>query len=709
MSEEIPTYCKVCEPSCGLMAKVKGGELVGLRPDPDHPVTKGFACNKGLAGLEMHSDPDRCNFPERRRPDGSFERISWDTAISEIAERVTAIQIEHGATSLGSYIGNPAAFNALGSAAVGSFLGQLGTRWNFSSSTQDCVNKFAGSEAVFGTSTCHPIPDFDHTDFLLVLGSNPRVSRMSFISIADPMRVIRKIKERGGQVRYVNPRRIESAGEDEEAVLVRPDTDVYLLAAMLDEIFSLGLEEQELLRAHGTHVAELRTFVGRYPPDRVAEIVGLSAQEIRELAVAFAKAPSASATMSTGANMGRQGTLAYWLLQMLVFVTGNLDRRGGNLYSPGFYPNAPRSGRTDPTQHFFDSEFGRVRKTRGALPGNLIADAVRAKDDPMRALFVFAGNPILMIGGEARMRAAFESLDLLVSIDLYRNATGELADYVLPATDGFERHDLNLCGLGMQHEPFVQVADPVVEPVGERRPEWWIFGKLEQALGYKSMLDVGEAPPLFSRLDHMLGAVGLSTDEVRKAPQQTVVLPRAEPGAFFESVIQTEDSRVDCAPLVFEAEGALERAEAIFLGLEAEAEVGDGLKLITKREPSMHNSWFQNLAGVRGRRNREPRLWMHPVDAAARGVAAGDRVRVTNAWGEIEVGVAFDTGLRSGVAALPHGGGNARTPALRFAQAEPGANANALLPSGPGSFEPLSGQAFMTGIPIEVERVDADL
>jgi anaerobic selenocysteine-containing dehydrogenase len=404
--------------------------------------------------------------------------------------------------------------------------------------------------------------------------------------------------------------------------------------------------------------------------------------------------------MSTGANMGRQGTLAYWLLHMLIFVTGNLDRKGGNLYARGFYPNAPRTGRTDPARHFFDSEFGRIRRTRGALPGNLIADAVSAKENPMRALFVFAGNPVLTIGGEARMREAFAKLELLVTVDLYRNATGQLADYVLPATDGFERHDLNLCGLGLQHVPFVQVADPVVEPAYERRPEWWIFGRLEQGLGFKSVLDAGDQPPLFSRLDHMLGAVGLSTELVRQAPHQTVRLPRSEPGAFYHEVIQTEDGRVDCAPPIFEIEGALARAERIFFELAAEP--GDLLKLITKREPSMHNSWFQNLPGVRGKRNREPRLWMHPEDAAARGLAAGDRVRVANEWGAIEVDVALDAGLVRGVVALPHGGGNARTPALRFAQAEPGANANALLPSGPGSFEPLSGQAFMTGIPIEV-------
>ena len=185
-------------------------------------------------------------------------------------------------------------------------------------------------------------------------------------------------------------------------------------------------------------------------------------------------------------------------------------------------------------------------------------------------------------------------------------------------------------------------------------------------------------------------------------PAGTLVLPELEPGRFYEDVIQTEDGRVDCFPPLFEAEGAIERMRAIFEEADREAAAGGtAFKLITKREPSMHNSWMQNLAKVRGR-HREPRLWLHPEDAAAIGVAPGTRVRVANAHGEIEVEVATEAGLARGVAAMPHGGGNARTPALRFASERPGANPNALLPSGPDSFEPLSGQAFMTGIPIEI-------
>ena len=118
----------------------------------------------------------------------------------------------------------------------------------------------------------------------------------------------------------------------------------------------------------------------------------------------------------------------------------------------------------------------------------------------------------------------------------------------------------------------------------------------------------------------------------------------------------------------------------------------------------MHNSWLQNLPKMRGR-NREPRLFVHPEDASRLGLSPGDRVQARNGFGEIEVEVAFDEGLARGVVAMPHGGGFQGSPSLRFAAERPGANVNRLLPHGPGSFEPMSGQAFMTGIPVEIERV----
>ena len=181
---DIRTFCRVCEPACGLVATVTDGALTAVRPDREHPVSQGWACNKGIATLDVHRDPDRLSHPLQRTASG-FERIGWDAAMAGIATSLRAIKERHGDWSTAVYIGNPTAFNALVSVGTTPFLQGLDTRQIYSAGTQDCSNKFAASEYVFGSSTLHPVPDFDHTDYLLILGSNPGVSHMSFISIAD--------------------------------------------------------------------------------------------------------------------------------------------------------------------------------------------------------------------------------------------------------------------------------------------------------------------------------------------------------------------------------------------------------------------------------------------------------------------------------------------------------------------------------------------
>jgi len=689
----VHTFCRVCEPACGLLASVRDGRLESLRPDRDHPVTRGFACNKGLAGVDIHHDADRLNHPQRRRADGALERVGWDDAISGVAARLREIIARHGPGAVASYIGNPTAFNTLAGPAAGAFFAQLGTRRSFSSGTQDCANKFAGSEAVFGSSTIHPIPDLEHTELLLVFGANPRVSHGSFISIADPARAFKDARKRGAKLYFVNPRDSESA-EPGETVLIRPDTDVYLMAALLHELDRVGAFDEATLRAHGAHVDELRAFAARYPAERAARVTGVPAETVRRLAREIAAAASFSVHLSTGVNMGRQGTLGYWLLHMLSFATGNLDRRGGNILSVGFY-EAAKAGRRAFAQSFADTEFGRLRK--GSLPGNLLSHAILDAETPVRALIVVAGNPLLSIGGEARLREAFDSLELLVCIDLYQNATGEYADWLLPSTDMFERADVNITGLGLQHEPWIQFTEAVVPAQAERREEWWIFARLSQALGLKSALDAGPEPDLFGRIDHMLKTRGHSLAELRANPHGIVFEPLT-PGRFYAQQLQTPDHKVDCCPPAFG--DALERAERIFAELEGEGLAR--LKLITRRDPYMHNSWYANVEKMkRGERDRN-RLYVHPDDAAARALAAGAKARIWNEQGELALEVELDPTLMRGVVALTHGWGNRGATGMRLAARTPGVNANVLLPIGSDSFEPLSSQAFMTGIPVEL-------
>jgi anaerobic selenocysteine-containing dehydrogenase len=474
------------------------------------------------------------------------------------------------------------------------------------------------------------------------------------------------------------------------------------MAAILHHLFDQDMVKHEYIQDHADHIEGLRSFIAEYSPQQVASVVGISAQSIAALADDIGAAKSAAFYMSTGVNMGRQGSLAYWLLFMLSVVTGNLDKPGGNVYSRGFYP-AAKAGRMQGEVKYEPTPLGDVRRIRGSLPGNLMADMILGEDNPIKGLIVISGNPILSMGSGEKLQRAFEQLEFVMVIDIYPSATSEYADYVLPATDMFERADINICGLGMQKEPFIQYTDFIVPPKAERRPEWWILRQIELAQGFatenRELDDYQGAIDelgLFSRFDHMLRQSNLSIDDVRSAG--TVVLNPVVPGKFFSNVIQTESSRVDCRPASFDE--AIGRCRELFDELGREPE--DQLKMISRRTNYMINSWFHNVPSLKRPKHQNNPLYVHPDDARARNLGEGSTVTVRNEFGEIKTVVALDESLKPGTVAITHGwgySGKTMKTAAKFA----GSNANNLLPTGPGSFEKISNQSFMTGIKVEVE------
>lgn len=657
-------------------------------------MTAGFACNKGLLGADIHNDPARVDRPQRLRDDGTRTDVTWDDALDDIAARLGAIVEEHGPSAVAMYLGNPTAFNATAGPAAGLFLLQVGSDRLFTAASQDCANKFAIGELLWGSSQVHLIPDLDRTDHLLLLGTNPRVSKGSFLSVPDPVARLAAIEARGGVVRFVDPRRGEpNVGE---TVQIRPDTDVYLLAAMLGEIDrTVGFDLDGAERV--TDLDALRAFVGQFPPERVADVVGIDADQIATMAREFATAPTASAHLSTGVNMGRHGALAYWLLQMLVLLTGNFDRPGGNVAASRATEPVPRSRETGPAG-FVESQWGSYRPTSGGLPGALLAPMLRDPETPIRALICLAGNPALSIGGGVGLTDALSDLELLVTLDYYRNATGEVADYVLPMADWFEREDLNTFVQGTQPQPYVQWTGAIVAPAGERRTERDVFAALGERLGHPPVFGP-ETDILAMLYDGALDAHDLSMAKLREVAGGVAVLDPAAPGTFLDRMTPT--GTLDGAPEMLAP--ARERAITAFGELAAESP--DQLKLITRRTARTINSAMQNVERLKKGIGADNPLFLSPTDAERLGIADGGRIRVSNAYGRLEASAKVDATLRPGVVAMTHGFGNAATSGMPVAQRFAGVNVNALTPTGPGTFDPTSTMSQLTGIPVEVEPI----
>lgn len=700
------TFCRICEPACPLQAELdQSGDVVQLKPDPGHPLG-GIPCNKGLNFLDVHNDPDRLNWPLKRtnaKSAGSaeFERVEWEDALSEIAEKTQELQREFGKDAVAFYVGNPLAFDARATVIIPQLAATLGSNMLFSAGTQDCTNKFVTSTSMYG-GMVNFIPDLAHTDYLLCIGANPKVSHWTFISVPnDSGKILKNIKARGGKVTFVNPRKIESSTDATgETLQIKPDTDVFFLAALSNEIYKLGGFDNENLQQHGSNIDAYLGFIERWTADKVADVTGIAAEQIRQVASDMVAANSAACYLSTGVNQGRQGTLSYWLSEMLNFATGNLGREGGTYKSTQLGEPQPMP----PVLHELDSPYGKIPLGASMMPGVLLADYIERQE--IRAVICLCGNPLLsMGGGENPMTAAFDKLDMLVCIDINPNLTTERADYVLSASDWLEREDITGYPLytGTQLIPSVQYTEAVVPPKHDRRSDWWILSRLLQKLNLPSQLDDEDHRNGFKVLDGMLATRGLSIEQVKSQPYQTALMESAPKDELYQTCVLHEDGRIDCYPDSFRKYGLFERLEKIWLELKQEPD--DLIKIISMRTPHMHNSWMANSPVMRGGNRSENCLRMCPSDASKRGLLDGERVKVSNENGELECRLEVRDDLRPGAVAMSHGYGHRQASKLGVASKKPGENCNRLMPAGESAYEPLSHMSWMCGVPVEVARL----
>jgi formate dehydrogenase len=368
---EHPTYCRICEPTCGMVATVEDGRLTRLRPDADHPITQGFSCPKGIEFVHVQNDADRLLHPQRRRADGSFERISWDTAVAEIGARLRDIRRRHGGDAIGWYAGNPSAFSHSHAVWAGAFVRALGSPHMYTPNTQDTSSRFVASALLYGSPTIFPLPDLQRTQFLLMLGANPLVSRGSLVAAGNLRDKLTGIVARGGRVVVVDPRRTETAKAFEH-VPVRPDADAWLLLAMLHVIFADGLVDEAAIARQTRGVDGLRAVALSCSPSDAAIRCGVPAERIAELARGFATAPAAVAYGRTGACLGTFPTLVNVLLDALNVVTGNLDRPGGSVFARppiDFTALARRAGLA--TFDTYRSRVGDLPEVLGQMPAPL--------------------------------------------------------------------------------------------------------------------------------------------------------------------------------------------------------------------------------------------------------------------------------------------------------------------------------------------------
>ncbi len=698
---------------------MEGNRVLDIRPDKHHVATGGFSCPKGLKQHEIYASPDRLLFPEKR-VGPSWTRVGWDHALGEIGTKVAQLRRDHGPDSIAMYVGTAAGFGVLHPVFAQGFMTAVGSRSMYSSATQDCANKFAVAREMYGFPFTQPFPDLQRNRCLIIVGANPVVSKWSFLQVPNPGKTLLDMQERGARIYVVDPRRTETARAVGEHVFIRPDTDVFFYLSFLNELVASGGVDAERVRRFTKGFEEVRALCVLWTPERTAEVTHIPPAKLREMVAAYRQASGAALYSSTGVNMGSNGSLSFWLQETINAVSGNLDRLGGTLVGRGIIDFPAFGKKTGALLRTDRSRVGNFMSVNDAFPGGLLADEILTPGDrQVRALFVTGGNPLVTMANAGRLKGALGKLELLVTLDLFRNETGSLAHYVLPCTSPLERPDLPFIFplmLGLQARPYLQATRAVLRPEGEQRDEASIYldlcrksgvslfgSRIAQALfqvlkGVASLFRRrGQQPALPQQLllSLLLKVCGqVSFRRLLQSPRGVLREPHRSDDFLGERLI-TEDKLVDLASPVL-----LQQAAKLAADFETEKQNAGKLKLIGRRAVGTHNSWTHNLEAFAQPGTNY--LYVQPDDALRLGLVEGALADVASGTATVRVPVKLLADLMPGTVALPHGWGHQHATGLSVASRTRGVNVNLLAADGPGRIERVSGMAHLTGMLVDV-------
>ncbi len=324
--------CNLCEAMCGLVIQHDGQRVLSIKGDKDDPFSHGHICPKATALQDVYEDPDRLRQPMRRTAVGDWEAISWDEAFAEAVAGIQRVQAAHGTAALAIYQGNPNVHNTGTMLFSPPFVHTLRTPNRFSATSVDQLPHHYAAYFMLGHQFLIPIPDIDHTQFMLIFGANPLASNGSLMTAAGVETRLKAIQKRGGKVVVVDPRHTETAELADAHHFIRPGTDALLLFALIHTLFDEGLVDLGRLAAFTSGVGQMGELSAEFSPERVSAHVGIAPAAMRQLARDFATAESAVAYGRVGTSMQPFGGLATWLINALNILTGNFDRRGGAMF-----------------------------------------------------------------------------------------------------------------------------------------------------------------------------------------------------------------------------------------------------------------------------------------------------------------------------------------------------------------------------------------
>ena len=728
---------------------MRGSEVVSVRGDDDDVFSHGFLCPKSQGLKQLHDDPDVLRRPLVRR-DGELREASWEEAFAEIDRRLTPILAEGGRDAVAVYLGNPSA-HSLGPMIYGqAFVKALGSKNIYSASTVDQMPKQVSAGLMFGAGLSVPVPDVDRTDYLLILGANPLVSNGSLLTAPDMRGRIRAIQERGGKVVVIDPRRTRTARESSEHHFIRPGTDAALLFGIVNALLAEGLADPGALAEHANGAEEISALAEPFTPEAVAPVCGIAAEEIRRLAQELAAAERAAVYARIGTTTQRYGTMASWLVDVVNYLTGNLDREGGAMFPLAAVGQRNSAGRGPVGKGVRIGRWtSRVRglpEVYGELPVVCLAEEITTPGEgQVRALVTIAGNPAVSTPDATALEEAITTLDFQLAVDIYVNETTRHADVILPAPEPLAKAHYDFALYQLAIRSVANYSPPVIDRAPDQPDEWEVILRLAaiaagqgpdadleawddlvvQTLAGRevglpgSRVEGRDPAELISALDGRRGPErvldfmlragpfgegfgadpdGLTLDKVAASPHG-IDLGAMRPR--IPDLLRTPSGKIELAPEQIVADVPRLEAEVRAAATNGSAANGS-MVLIGRRQLRSNNSWMHNLPALVKGKDRCT-VWVHPADAERLGLADGGEARVTSKVGDLVAPVEVTDEIMPGVVSIPHGWGH-DAPGVRMSVASEhaGVNSNLLAPT---EVDPLSGNAVLNGIPVEVAAV----
>ncbi len=749
------TACILCSRNCGLLIDIdEQGKFGKIRGDEQHPVSKGYICQKAARLTHYQFNADRLTQPLKRQADGSFVEVSWDEALNEIAKKLVRIRDQYGGNAFAT-VGGGGQGNHLGGAYLAQIRAAMKSKFNYNSLGQEKTGDFWVNGRLFGKQTCHTTEDVEHADYVLFIGCNPFQSH-GIPNARDTLKEIRKDPNRTMVV--IDPRRTETAKQADIHLQLKPSTDAFLMSAILAIIVRDNLHDKVFLSEHCQGFEQIEVALKQIPIADYVARADVPLELVEKVARDFATAKTACVRIDLGIQHTLNTTLNGYLEKLLYLITGNFGIKGGNNLHASLVPVL---GHTDERKaHIKRSVYHQMFPIAGILPPNILPDEILlAGEQGIRSVVVDSSNPLVTWPDTPALEKAFNSLELLVVVDVAMTETARLAHYVLPAASQFEKWEFtgfNLefprNGFHLRHPLLPQYANTLAEPeiytrllenmgaIPKRIPLLANIARLEPKatkhiaymtafaayLARNKRYQPFAASILYRTLETILEngaavAALLLPLSMQFAYEHTQAVQRAgfkgnrlSLGAELFAAILRERSGVIFSEHQYQDVWSLVKTKDKKIHLVI-PEMLQELRLLAQQQPATTSEYpFVLAAGERRSYNanqiyRDP-AWrkvdphgamrMHPQDAQRLNLVEGDKALCASKHGQISVVIEFDEGMRLGTVSLPHGYG------IRYNNGQVlGPELNLLTAS--SDCDPLSRTPYHKYLPVRIKRVAA--